>query len=475
MKGGPASVATREATPRQGPRHDGTREVSALPCSNRPFGVECTLFSAGRDGPNPHRWQERAGPGAVGSAVAAAAEAARSEPLQLERPQQRRSCKEARHHTQSGEDKMAAGWMSRPLTGTGLAGVSCVPAENWMEAEPRNASLVPTRDPIGPERLAHRRQAGSGADGQVNPPPSVSMCSLLSQVLSALVARLEQLTGKVVAPGETPWETEDRCGTGTGGRQSTAGVLCRVLQKDAEQETQMRFEIQCMRQELATISMMDEFARYARLERKINKMTDKLKTHVKSRTAQLAKIKWVVNIMFYVLQIKKKQQDVVGFLEANGIDHEQLDIACNEDNRMWMRENVPGEKKPTNGIPLPPQIFNDQSYCGDYETFFDAKEQNQVFAFLGLAPPPGSKPLQLFFSVPSTDWSCIKPCTVTTLDDIQGALRDETPPSGNTDDSKKDVPEDFDIDMGAPETEKAAVAIQSQFRKFQKKKQDVKS
>ncbi|XP_039600414.1 SH3 domain-binding glutamic acid-rich protein isoform X3 [Polypterus senegalus] len=93
--------------------------------------------------------------------------------------------------------------------------------------------------------------------------------------------------------------------------------------------------------------------------------------------------------------IKKKQQDVVGFLEANGIDHEQLDIACNEDNRMWMRENVPGEKKPTNGIPLPPQIFNDQSYCGDYETFFDAKEQNQVFAFLGLAPPPGSKEAQL--------------------------------------------------------------------------------
>ncbi|RXM96170.1 Purkinje cell protein 4 [Acipenser ruthenus] len=42
-------------------------------------------------------------------------------------------------------------------------------------------------------------------------------------------------------------------------------------------------------------------------------------------------------------------------------------------------------------------------------------------------------------------------------------------------DSKKDVPEDFDIDMGAPETEKAAVAIQSQFRKFQKKKQDDKS
>ncbi|XP_078102652.1 SH3 domain-binding glutamic acid-rich protein isoform X3 [Sander vitreus] len=89
--------------------------------------------------------------------------------------------------------------------------------------------------------------------------------------------------------------------------------------------------------------------------------------------------------------IKKKQQDVVGFLEALKVDYTQLDIACNEENRMWMRENVPEEKKPANGIPLPPQIFNENGYCGDYETFFDAKEDNMVYAFLGLPPPPGSK------------------------------------------------------------------------------------
>uniref|UniRef100_A0A1A7XFV7 SH3 domain binding glutamic acid-rich protein n=1 Tax=Iconisemion striatum TaxID=60296 RepID=A0A1A7XFV7_9TELE len=89
--------------------------------------------------------------------------------------------------------------------------------------------------------------------------------------------------------------------------------------------------------------------------------------------------------------IKKKQQDVVGFLEALKVDYTELDIACNEDNRMWMRQNVPKDKKPANGIPLPPQIFNEDSYCGDYETFFDAKEDNSVFAFLGLPPPPGSK------------------------------------------------------------------------------------
>ncbi|XP_038253981.2 guided entry of tail-anchored proteins factor 1 isoform X2 [Dermochelys coriacea] len=83
---------------------------------------------------------------------------------------------------------------------------------------------------------------------------------------------------------------------------SCSSIISRLLQKDAEQESQMRAEIQNMKQELSTISMMDEFARYARLERKINKMTDKLKTHVKARTAQLAKIKWVINIVFYILQ-----------------------------------------------------------------------------------------------------------------------------------------------------------------------------
>lgn len=43
------------------------------------------------------------------------------------------------------------------------------------------------------------------------------------------------------------------------------------------------------------------------------------------------------------------------------------------------------------------------------------------------------------------------------------------------DGKKNNAPQDFDIDMDDPETQRAAVAIQSQFRKFQKKKQDVKS
>ncbi|XP_019941010.1 calmodulin regulator protein PCP4a isoform X2 [Paralichthys olivaceus] len=56
-----------------------------------------------------------------------------------------------------------------------------------------------------------------------------------------------------------------------------------------------------------------------------------------------------------------------------------------------------------------------------------------------------------------------------------GATTGNSKPSAGQDEKKNNVPEDFDIDMKDPETEKAAVAIQSQFRKFQKKKQDVKS
>lgn len=170
----------------------------------------------------------------------------------------------------------------------------------------------------------------------------------------------------------------------------------------------------------------------------------------------------------------------MGFLAANKIDFEERDIAADEENRKWMRENVPEDHRPATGNPLPPQIFNEERYCGvspvsshcfsvlvsmklekstgcwlhihphtdphlhnldqllglsvpqqiiinstlilpsssffalsfdqildavthsfmyneispfpqNYEAFFDAREENAVYAFLGLTAPPGSK------------------------------------------------------------------------------------
>uniref|UniRef100_A0A8D2C0I1 SH3 domain binding glutamate rich protein like 2 n=1 Tax=Sus scrofa TaxID=9823 RepID=A0A8D2C0I1_PIG len=91
--------------------------------------------------------------------------------------------------------------------------------------------------------------------------------------------------------------------------------------------------------------------------------------------------------------IKKKQQDVVRFLEANKIEFEEVDITMSEEQRQWMYKNIPPEKKPAQGNPLPPQIFNGDRYCGDYDSFFESKESNTVFSFLGLKSQLASKNL----------------------------------------------------------------------------------
>uniref|UniRef100_A0A8C0MLB7 SH3 domain-binding glutamic acid-rich-like protein n=1 Tax=Canis lupus familiaris TaxID=9615 RepID=A0A8C0MLB7_CANLF len=90
-------------------------------------------------------------------------------------------------------------------------------------------------------------------------------------------------------------------------------------------------------------------------------------------------------------QIKKQQQDVVRFLEANKIEFEEVDITMSEEQRQWMYKNIPPEKKPAQGNPLPPQIFNGDRYCGDYDSFFEAKESNTVYSFLGLKSRLASK------------------------------------------------------------------------------------
>ncbi|KAG2458474.1 WDR37 protein, partial [Polypterus senegalus] len=82
--------------------------------------------------------------------MVAAAGAAERETLQLR--------KLARQRTRGRRAKMAVDQMSLPMTGTGLDGVSCVPANDWMEVGPRNVYLVPGSNPIELEERPHRKQ-----------------------------------------------------------------------------------------------------------------------------------------------------------------------------------------------------------------------------------------------------------------------------------------------------------------------------
>ncbi|KAG8136506.1 hypothetical protein E2320_005084, partial [Naja naja] len=148
--------------------------------------------------------------------------------------------------------------------------------------------------------------------------------------------------------------------------------------------------------------------------------------------------------------IKKKQQEVVGFLEANKIDFKEMDIACDEDNRKWMRENVPGEKKPQNGIPLPPQIFNEEQYCGDFDSFFYAKEENYIYSFLGLAPPLGSMETGK--------------CSVTEENEIQTEDEVEATPEGEGE-AQAEATESQGQDEEQPATEELTISLQSEDNK----------
>ncbi|ROI15814.1 T-box transcription factor TBX22 [Anabarilius grahami] len=118
------------------------------------------------------------------------------------------------------------------------------------------------------------------------------------------------------------------------------------------------------------------------------------------------------DLIFYFSQIKKQQQDVMGFLAANKIEFEECDIAADEDNRKWMRENVPEDFRPATGNPLPPQIFNEEKYCGNYEAFFYAREDNAVYAFLGLTAPPGSKAMGLIYETNILQKTGVRPFPV---------------------------------------------------------------
>ncbi|KAG7242988.1 hypothetical protein INR49_017679 [Caranx melampygus] len=89
--------------------------------------------------------------------------------------------------------------------------------------------------------------------------------------------------------------------------------------------------------------------------------------------------------------VKKHQQAVVGFLEANRISFQEIDITMLEEQRLWMYRNIPRDKLPEKGNPLPPQIFNEDRYCGNYDDFFESKENNTVFTFLGLSSQPSVK------------------------------------------------------------------------------------
>ncbi|XP_029475136.1 SH3 domain-binding glutamic acid-rich-like protein 3 [Rhinatrema bivittatum] len=91
-----------------------------------------------------------------------------------------------------------------------------------------------------------------------------------------------------------------------------------------------------------------------------------------------------MNIKVYVTSvtcsrdIKAQQSDLTRILEGKCIKYETVDISQDNSLRDEMRTKS-GNPKAT-----PPQIFNGDEYCGDYEQFRDAVEADALKEFLKL-------------------------------------------------------------------------------------------
>ena len=76
--------------------------------------------------------------------------------------------------------------------------------------------------------------------------------------------------------------------------------------------------------------------------------------------------------------IHKQQQRLQMVLEAKKIAAEYIDVAATQGAKERMRELM-GDPKA-----IPPQIFNGDQYCGNYEAFDDAVEDDELEEFLKL-------------------------------------------------------------------------------------------
>ncbi|XP_065175254.1 SH3 domain-binding glutamic acid-rich-like protein 3 [Sycon ciliatum] len=78
------------------------------------------------------------------------------------------------------------------------------------------------------------------------------------------------------------------------------------------------------------------------------------------------------------LEIKKHQQKIEMILDSKKIEYKKIDIAADPNAKDRMRELM-GDAKA-----LPPQLFNGDTYCGNFEAFEEALECESLSEFLKL-------------------------------------------------------------------------------------------
>merc|ERR1739848_71366 len=83
-------------------------------------------------------------------------------------------------------------------------------------------------------------------------------------------------------------------------------------------------------------------------------------------------------------EITNSQQRIIMILKSLGIKMDLVDISAPgmDEQRDFMRASA--KKKEGQRFPLPPQIFHGEKYCGDYDDFDVANEDDELEEFLNI-------------------------------------------------------------------------------------------
>ncbi|XP_062871388.1 SH3 domain-binding glutamic acid-rich-like protein 3 [Trichomycterus rosablanca] len=77
-------------------------------------------------------------------------------------------------------------------------------------------------------------------------------------------------------------------------------------------------------------------------------------------------------------EVKQQQSEIFQYLDAKKIKYFVKDITQSPEIKTEMRTKV------GNPSAMPPQIFNGDKYCGDYQAFFNAVEEEKAEKFFKL-------------------------------------------------------------------------------------------
>ncbi|CAH1799246.1 unnamed protein product [Owenia fusiformis] len=80
-------------------------------------------------------------------------------------------------------------------------------------------------------------------------------------------------------------------------------LIVLAIKKVDEDEIKTRQELKNLKEELGTFSAMDEFARHAKIQRKINKLMEEVQKHTKTRSDVFVAVKMLVSGVLKAIQI----------------------------------------------------------------------------------------------------------------------------------------------------------------------------